>query len=372
VLILSESVELDEESKAELYEAFVDLQEEASECLNDLLASWDEKGIHSLFRTYHNIKGNAGMMGLHSIVDFAHHVEDVAGALRQERYPLSTQVGDALMLALDRLHDLHCFELQGKPCDSEQILTLQALFQRLSVAEPDQVNKIAEDILSHAVQKGSSEDNASVTNDGSEISGVLVTIEQDKVQADLSFFQELALQLDNLIPGWDGRSIQLYDWAMKMNKIAGSTIDTTQFAAAIYMHDFGMSLLPTEVRENQGDDDDESFGQLRLHPGWAHDILIRMSGWEEAAQMVLQHHEKMDGTGYPFGIKGEHIHAGAKIIAILDAFFEKTQGFVTHENRAETVKALSDINAKIDSDFEGMWVQCFNHMIRIELKAGNV
>lgn len=366
-------MELDEESKSELYDAFVDLQEEAQECLNELLLEWDEKGIHSLFRTYHNIKGNAGMMGLHSIVEFAHQVEDVAGALRQNRFPLTRPIGDALRIALDRLHDLHQLELYGKKFDGLHIDELKVLFADLSRATPEQADGIAEDILS-VVEGGNDSKLQPVASEtvANQSPSAPVSEKEERWQSDLIFFQELALQLDNLIPTWEGRSIQLFDWAMKMNAIAGSPIDVTQFSAAIYMHDFGMSLLPEETRAKKFSQASSDFDTLHLHPGWAHDMLVRMPGWGEAAQIVMQHHEKVDGSGYPFGLDQNQIHDGAKILAILDTFFDMTDGFVTNQQRSITIKALSEINSMVDTAFEGLWVQCFNHVIRKELKDGNV
>jgi len=371
-------MELDEESKSDLYEAFIDLQEEATECLNELMLSWSDKGVNSLFRAYHNIKGNAGMMGLQSIVEFAHQVEDVAGALRQNHFPITPAIGDSMMMALERLHDLHQLELFGKTYECLHIDELKALFYNLARAEPEETNAIAEDILS--LVEGSYESKLALPPEQNENAASAGAVDSssseasvyDNLQHDLSFFQELALQLDNLVPKWEGRSIQLFDWAMKMNVIAGTPVDVMQFAAAIYMHDFGMSLLPQDLRENKFKREASDFDSLHLHPGWAHDMLVRMPGWEDAAQIVMQHHERIDGQGYPFGLNGDQIHDGAKVLAILDAFFDMTDGFVTHENRATTMNALRDINDQVGTAFEGLWVQCFNHVIRKELKDGNV
>ena len=375
---------MDDESKSDLLEAFLDLQAEIEACILKLQQGDDEdnKEIHSLFRAIHNIKGNAGIMGLQSIVDFAHQVEDVAGALRQGNFAMSAPIAESFMLAMDRLHDLHQMELYGEKFEHVGIDELKAKYYTLARASQEDADELAEDIVcdvngfqprfglpDEVPAAGTMFDTDNSENSAPPDSNHSV----DTKRADLFFFQELALQLDNLVEEWENRSIQLFDWAMKMNNLAGQPIDELQFAAAIYMHDIGLGLIPRDQLLNHPNiEPSEDDVALRSHPSWAYNILSRMKGWEEAALIVLQHHERIDGSGYPSGLVGEQIHDGAKILGILDTFFSLTKGFVSHESRNTTVNALNTINQYTDTKFEGMWVQCFNHVLRKELKAGNI
>lgn len=369
-------MELDQEARTDLMEAFLDLQSEAEACLVQLMNQWDMEQMHGLFRAIHNIKGNAGLMGVTVVVDFTHEVEEVAGALRQKKYALSEAIAETILLALDRLHDLHQQELFDKKFDYLRINELQMLYHAMSCATKEEADGIAQQIL-QILGAGIIEADVDLFQMDQPAQPKVVEwlneeSSEEKLRHDLDFFQELALQIDNQIPSWEGRSIQLFEWAMKMNNLAGTCVDELQFAAAVYLHDLGMTLMPQDLWSKKLDLTPENCDSLALHPDWGYNYLVRVPGWEEAATIIHHHHECVDGTGYPSGLKGDQIHAGAKILAILDTFFFLTNGRVDSSARRSTVRAVSAINARVDTEFEGMWVQCFNHMIRKELKAGNI
>jgi HD-GYP domain-containing protein (c-di-GMP phosphodiesterase class II) len=133
-----------------------------------------------------------------------------------------------------------------------------------------------------------------------------------------------------------------------------------------------MSFLPLNLWSRKLDATQNELEELKYHTQWGYNYLVRIPGWEEAATIIHQHHEHVNGAGYPDGLKGDEIHDGAKILAILDTFFLLTNGRVDQSLRQSTVRAISAVNARVDTEFEGMWVQCFNHMIRGELKAGHI
>ncbi len=369
-------VELDEENCKDLMEAFQELQNEVEDSLLKLRKNFNKEEVNCLFRAIHNIKGNAGIMGLEVIVNFTHEIEEVAGALRQGRYLLTERIGEALLFAMDRLYDLHQQELYGKKFDYLRIEELGSFYQAMAHAEAEEANTIALKILQFL--------GAGIAND--EVDIFAVEAESNKVEVeslppvnaeekqihDLFFFQEFALQLDTQIEGWEGRSIQLFEWAMKMNSLAGGGVDESQLAAAVYIHNLGIAMTPREFWEGKLDFSPDELEVIRNHPNWGYNFLVRIPGWEEAATIIYHHRESIDGSGYPNGLKGDEIHPGAKMLSILDAFFFLTKGRVDSSARHSTVRALSTINARIDTQFEGIWVQCFNHMMRKELQAGNV
>lgn len=369
-------MELDDDTRKDLMDAFYDLQNEVESALIKLLEEYSDEGINTLFRAVHNIKGNAAITGLKVIVDFTHEVEEVTGALRQRRYALSEPIGETLLLAMDRLHDLHQQELNGKQFDYLHIDEFKVLYRAMSCAEADEADGIALQIL-QILGAGIVDAEIDLFASTPEkvdraFESANTQIPTDKLSADLNFFQETALRIDDQINGQVGRSLQLFEWAMKMNELAGSPVDENQFSAAIYLHDIGMLLMPEDLRQYKLDLHPAEIESLAIHPTWGHEYIKRLNGWEEAATIVHHHHECVNGSGYPQGLKGEEIHPGAKILAILDTFFFLTSGNVDSSARRSTVRAVSAINARINTEFEGLWVQCFNHMIRKELKEGNV
>lgn len=97
-------------------------------------------------------------------------------------------------------------------------------------------------------------------------------------------------------------------------------------------------------------------------------LLQRMPGWTAAAEMVRQHHETHDGKGYPEELAGDAICAGAKILAIVDAFEAVT---LKHSHRGQSrslIRAIAEINA-CDDQFAAEWIEPFNRVIRKMLES---
>ncbi|WP_139796438.1 HD-GYP domain-containing protein [Desulfacinum hydrothermale] len=90
--------------------------------------------------------------------------------------------------------------------------------------------------------------------------------------------------------------------------------------AALY-HDIGKAWVDSRILNKPGSLTREELEHIHRHPLQAHEHLKRM-GWMNANQLegVLSHHESMDGTGYPHGLKGKHIHPYARVIHVVDCF----------------------------------------------------
>jgi HD-GYP domain-containing protein (c-di-GMP phosphodiesterase class II) len=93
-------------------------------------------------------------------------------------------------------------------------------------------------------------------------------------------------------------------------------------------------------------------------------LLLRFGGWDDAARMILDHHERFDGSGYPNGIKGEEIHVGARMIAIVDAFCSMTTERSDRNYKKGLLSAISEINANTETQFDPQLVSVFNDVVR--------
>ena len=84
------------------------------------------------------------------------------------------------------------------------------------------------------------------------------------------------------------------------------------------IHDLGKISVPAEILSKPGQINEMEFGLIKTHPRAGYDILRKIEFAWPIAQIVLQHHERMDGTGYPNGIAGEEILLEARILAVSD------------------------------------------------------
>ena len=84
------------------------------------------------------------------------------------------------------------------------------------------------------------------------------------------------------------------------------------------VHDLGKINVPAEILSKPGKITDLEFGLIKIHPQAGYDILKGINFPWPIAQMVLQHHERLDGSGYSQGLKGDAILLEARILAVAD------------------------------------------------------
>jgi HD-GYP domain-containing protein (c-di-GMP phosphodiesterase class II) len=98
--------------------------------------------------------------------------------------------------------------------------------------------------------------------------------------------------------------------------LSDEQMDALSLAASI--HDIGKISIPAEILNRAGRLSDIEFALVKTHSQNGYDILKDIDLPWNIAEVVLQHHERIDGSGYPEGLKGNQIHLGARIIAVAD------------------------------------------------------
>jgi len=89
---------------------------------------------------------------------------------------------------------------------------------------------------------------------------------------------------------------------------------------ASILHDVGKIGIPERILTKAGPLDQQEWALIHEHPDLGLNIIQHVGFLGEAREIIAQHHERYDGTGYPKGLKGESIHLGARILAVADTF----------------------------------------------------
>jgi HD-GYP domain-containing protein (c-di-GMP phosphodiesterase class II) len=123
--------------------------------------------------------------------------------------------------------------------------------------------------------------------------------------------------------------VGIYGTAMTINlfqdKIRDHNID--ELSMAFFLHDIGMSKVPSTILNKEEPLTDSEWETIRKHPLWGQDRLRKVSyESDETTEIILYHHERCDGNGYPFKKSGSEIPVYAKICAIADTFESLTAG----------------------------------------------
>jgi HD-GYP domain-containing protein (c-di-GMP phosphodiesterase class II) len=97
--------------------------------------------------------------------------------------------------------------------------------------------------------------------------------------------------------------------------------DQRRLTRAALLQDVGKAFMPSELLDKKGKLTVEEIGKLRLHPRLGHDALEAQGGFPlEMLDVVLHHHEFLDGSGYPDGLHGEQISDIVRLTTIVDVF----------------------------------------------------
>jgi putative nucleotidyltransferase with HDIG domain len=87
---------------------------------------------------------------------------------------------------------------------------------------------------------------------------------------------------------------------------------------AAILHDVGKIAVPAEILTRPGPLNDLEYGLIKNHVQYGYDILKKIEFPWPLAKIVHQHHERMNGSGYPLGLKAEEIILEARILAVAD------------------------------------------------------
>jgi response regulator RpfG family c-di-GMP phosphodiesterase len=129
--------------------------------------------------------------------------------------------------------------------------------------------------------------------------------------------------------------------AMEMG-LPDAELDGIRMAA--FLHDIGNITLPAEILSKASRLSDVEFGLIKTHPQNGYDILKEIDYPWPVARMVWQHHERLNGSGYPSGLSGEEILLGARILAVADVV-EAMASHRSYRSSPGLEKTLEEIGA---------------------------
>jgi HD-GYP domain-containing protein (c-di-GMP phosphodiesterase class II) len=140
-----------------------------------------------------------------------------------------------------------------------------------------------------------------------------------------SVLQTLAASIDTRDPLTAGHSEKVTEYASGICSELNLTNDTCEtIRVAAMLHDYGKIGVPDAILKKPGRLTKEEYDIVKTHAMKTRDILMQINfsgSLRQVPEIAGAHHEKIDGSGYPLGLKGDQIPLGAKIIAVAD-FFE--------------------------------------------------
>ncbi len=131
---------------------------------------------------------------------------------------------------------------------------------------------------------------------------------------------------------------------------------------AARLHDLGKIGIPDEVLQKKGPLSSQDWLLMRKHPEIGESIIKPIRSLSHLCDIVRHHHEKIDGSGYPDGLKGDEITPLARITAIADIYDALTSDrpYRQKMNSKEACQELYNMKGKIDQDIVEVFVDALN------------
>jgi ribonuclease P protein subunit RPR2 len=148
----------------------------------------------------------------------------------------------------------------------------------------------------------------------------------------------------------------------------GTGAEDPQLAYGFLLHDVGKLAVPDAVLNKPGKLDPAEWAMIQRHPVEGSRILAQVPFLDRALDVVLHHHERWDGAGYPSGQKGEEIPVWARLFSIVDTVDAMTSDRPYRPGLPLSV-AVDEVLAKAGSQFDPACVATFTALPRHEVEA---
>lgn len=142
-----------------------------------------------------------------------------------------------------------------------------------------------------------------------------------------------------------------------------SADEAASIGKAGFLHDIGKSRISGDILNKPSKLTDEEFEEVKRHTLYGHEIIQNSFNEDSLAIGALQHHERVDGSGYPHGLMGDDIHPISKIIAVVDIYSAMISARVYQQQR-DLLYVLKELHKLSFKELDPVTTHTFiKHMI---------
>ena len=147
--------------------------------------------------------------------------------------------------------------------------------------------------------------------------------------------------------------------------LSAQEAEDASFAGRV--HDLGKLFIPERILNKPGALTEDELAVINTHPQVGAEVLRAIPEIERAAQAIESHHEAFDGSGYPFGLKGENIPLYGRIVAVADAYVNMTSDRSVAPPKTDE-QALVELEKLSGTRFDGMIVRLLARLLKMPTK----
>lgn len=129
------------------------------------------------------------------------------------------------------------------------------------------------------------------------------------------------------------------------------------------LHDLGKVGTPDAILRKDSSLDEDEWGYIRQHPEKGAEVLSHLAAYQNVADIVRYHHERLDGTGYPFGLTSESIPDLSKMLAVADTYHAMTSDR-PYRRALSSFEALKELRSMAGVALDARWVEILAGILR--------
>jgi len=185
--------------------------------------------------------------------------------------------------------------------------------------------------------------------------------------------EEFSEIFSSCIPVLKAKDLQLYRHSVRVHSLALSFTTTTlqlseaeslKIGLAAFFHDIGKMNIHEAILQKASGLSRQEYEIIKNHPAYGAEMLSQFKLIKSVIPPLYHHHERIDGKGYPDGLRGNAIPLGAQIIAIVDAFEVMTSHRIYQKSRTP-LQAIEELHEHAGTQFDAELVALFYKFLEI-------
>jgi putative nucleotidyltransferase with HDIG domain len=188
--------------------------------------------------------------------------------------------------------------------------------------------------------------------------------------------EEFSEIFSSCVPVLKAKDPQLYRHSVQVHSLALSFTTTTlqlseaeslKIGLAAFFHDIGKMNIHEAILHKASGLSRQEYEIIKNHPAYGAEMLSQFKLIKSVIPPLYHHHERIDGRGYPDGLRGNAIPLGARIIAIVDAFDVMTSHRIYQKSRTP-LQAIEELHEHAGTQFDAELVSLFYKFLEISPK----
>ena len=179
----------------------------------------------------------------------------------------------------------------------------------------------------------------------------------------LDFIKVLAATIDAKDPYTRGHSHRVSELSVSIAQELGIKSDLiNDIQIGSLLHDIGKIGVPDQVLGKTTQLNSDEYEQIKKHPSVGHQIMSEVNLLHNTLPAIIEHHERLDGSGYPFGLKSDQISLMGRIVAVADVFDALTTDR-PYRKAMDQEAVLAYLDERVGKEFDGPCVVALNKRI---------